>query len=676
MTGQRGEYNCVKSVLIMMYFSKPFNKKNTLDLPCVTREYLLSIGVKEEVYYDEPDNKHDTPIILRPIDTILDRDYDCIVPVWKKNNNEKGDFLLARKDNNCNILYLTGEICANFQDSYITIIPPINSDEFVVQNKDGKWGVVCAHKSEPIVEFGKYQYLWGFDNGLCLVEVATENKLTFSNRGIINKIGEEVVKPYTYSDIYSFYGKETSYIIVQHGNIKLFLEKENDLRIIQKEKMKIKLSISKNEDNKYGIVDDLGKCIIPFQYDIILGIYEDSWAIVGYEQYLRKRRYSEGYYYEGMESYLYKTYKYGIISLTNEILFPIKYESIFREGDIVYASFQHDSDDIAYNNLPVYKMTTLGQYIWETSLGVRYIDINDKDVVRTTCDIAILRKKESILKMLSDIVKKDRPSKNSSPFSFITISSDGTNITTNSDGIKIFEQTNENEVDFHYPPSRDDILSNKVPKNKNLVGWPHTTPKWKRFTSYFKDKQYFLCFDGNVIFSYTDGKHDDFSNWVINDEFLIVTVCGMIKPIRIYSSKGKLLLENINGINFDLMGAIYDRLLIDKEYILDSDGNKYYLKEEFKNMSTFAGDIMGYIPFYKDSEGKMNYYYGVSSYHRYYRDEKLGYLDRNGEVVIPPIFPCPLLKDSFSESYKKKQSRNDISDAFDDELGAEWGRLD
>lgn len=663
----------------MKYFLKPFNKKNTLGLPCVTREYLLEIGVKEEdeVYYEESNNnRHDIPQKLRPIETILDREYDCIVPVWKKNNNENGGYLLARKANNCNIIYLNGEICTNIQDSYITIIPPINSNVFVVQNKEGKWGVVSAHKSEPIVEFGKYQYLWGFDNGLCLVEVATENKLTFSNRGIINILGEEVVKPYTYSDIYSFYGKETPYIIVQQGNTKIFIEKENDLRIIQKEKIKLKLIISKSEENKYGVVDESGKCIIPFQYDIIIGIYDDSWVIVGNEQYLHKERYNEDYYSEGMSYYSYKTYKYGFISLNNKVLFPLIYESIFRIGNTVFASFQQEGDDIAYKNLPVYKMTALGQYIWETSMGVRYIDINDKDVVRTTCDIAILRKKESVLKMLSDIVKKDRPSKNSSPFSFITISSDGTNITTNSDGIKIFEQTNEKDVDFHYPPSRDDILSNKVPKNKNLIGWPHTTPKWKRFTSYFKDKQYFLCFDGNVIFSYTDGIHNDFSNWIINDEFLIVTVCGMSKPIRIYSSKGKLLLENINGINYDLMGAIYDRLLIDKEYILDTDGNKHYLKEEFKNMSTFAGDIMGYIPFYVDTNGKINYYNGECSCHRYYYGEKFGYLNKNGDVVIPPIFPCPLLKDSFSESYKKRPSRNDISDAFEDEPGAEWGILD
>ena len=142
----------------MRYFTKPFNKMNTLGLPSVTKEYLLSIGVKEEeeTYYDEPEeDKYDIPIKLHPIDTILEREYDCIVPVWKKSIDDIGGYLLARKGNNCSFLYCDGSICANIQDSYITIIPPINSNEFVVQNKEGKWGVVCAHKSEPIVEFGK-----------------------------------------------------------------------------------------------------------------------------------------------------------------------------------------------------------------------------------------------------------------------------------------------------------------------------------------------------------------------------------------------------------------------------------------------------------------------------------------------------------------------------------------
>lgn len=211
----------------MDFYSKPFNYNNTLDLPSVTREYLLSIGIEETSvsYYDEPENgKYDIPIETHPIATILSQNYDCIVPVWKKDS-DIGGYLLARKEKDCMIIYRDGERCANIMESFVTIIPPINSYEFVVQRKDGKWGVVAPHKEKALVDFGKYKYMWGFDFGLCLFEVETNEKQTFSNRGIINSIGIEVVKPYTYTDIYSFYGKGTSYIKVDKEDIEIYLEK-------------------------------------------------------------------------------------------------------------------------------------------------------------------------------------------------------------------------------------------------------------------------------------------------------------------------------------------------------------------------------------------------------------------------------------------------------------------
>ena len=223
-------YWCRRSkycLLNMEYYTKPFNYNNTLGFPSVTREYLLSIGIEETSvgYYDEPQNeKYDIPIESHPIATILSQSYDCVVPVWKKESDISG-YLLARKGKECVIIYSDGERCVNIMESFVTIIPPINSNEFVVQRKDGKWGVIAPHKEKAIVEFGKYRYMWGFDAGLCMFEVETNTKQTFSNRGIINSIGIEVVKPYTYSDIYGFYGKGTSYIIVEKEDKEIHLEK-------------------------------------------------------------------------------------------------------------------------------------------------------------------------------------------------------------------------------------------------------------------------------------------------------------------------------------------------------------------------------------------------------------------------------------------------------------------
>ncbi|MBR3022155.1 MAG: hypothetical protein IKH59_07315 [Bacteroidaceae bacterium] len=236
----------------MEYYKKPFNNSNTFGLPSVTKEYLLSIGVEETSvgYYDEPENgMYDIPIEAHPIATILSHNYDCVVPVWKKDN-DTGGYLLVRKGKDCMIIYRDGERCANIMESFVTIIPPINSNEFVVQRKDGKWGVVAPHKEKALVEFGKYKYLWGFDAGLCMFEVDTNHKQTFSNRGIINSIGIEVVKPYTYTNIFDFYGKGTSHIKVEKEDREIYLEKSALSQTVIKE----------NRTSEMDYREDIKKC--------------------------------------------------------------------------------------------------------------------------------------------------------------------------------------------------------------------------------------------------------------------------------------------------------------------------------------------------------------------------------------------------------------------------------
>ena len=82
----------------MEYYTKPFNYKNTLGLPIVSKEYLISIGVEETSasYYNKPEiGKYE---ISHPIETILSQNYDCIVPVWKKDSDLNGYFLVRKED--------------------------------------------------------------------------------------------------------------------------------------------------------------------------------------------------------------------------------------------------------------------------------------------------------------------------------------------------------------------------------------------------------------------------------------------------------------------------------------------------------------------------------------------------------------------------------------------------
>ena len=248
----------------MEYYAKPFNYINTLGLPCVTREYLISIGIEETSigYYDEPENgKYDIPIELHPIATILSEKYDCVVPVWKKGS-DVGGYLLARRGKECMIIYRDGERCANIMESFVTIIPPINSHEFVVQRKDGKWGVVAPHKEGVIVEFGKYKYMWGFDTGLCMFEVETNDKRTFSNRGIINSIGTVVVRPYTYTNIYDFYGKGTSIIKVEKEDKEVHIDKSEFKQTTFGDNNKIKMDYKEDIKRCYSCIMEQEKTTV------------------------------------------------------------------------------------------------------------------------------------------------------------------------------------------------------------------------------------------------------------------------------------------------------------------------------------------------------------------------------------------------------------------------------
>ena len=94
------------------------------------------------------------------------------------------------------------------------IIPPIESNVYCVKDKDSQWAAFRIGDSHPIVPFGKYNYMWGYDKGYCLVSVTDEYKIAFANRGIIDAKGNEIIKPYTFRDIFNFYGKGNSHVLV------------------------------------------------------------------------------------------------------------------------------------------------------------------------------------------------------------------------------------------------------------------------------------------------------------------------------------------------------------------------------------------------------------------------------------------------------------------------------
>ena len=114
----------------------------------------------------------------------------------------------------------------------IEVIPPINSTIYCVRRTDRQWAAFEFGNKTPIVDFGKYNYMWGFDNGYCLVSVADNDRTTFANRGIIDSHGNEVVKPYTYTNIWKFYGEDRPEIVAFTEDGIVGLDRKKTLTVI------------------------------------------------------------------------------------------------------------------------------------------------------------------------------------------------------------------------------------------------------------------------------------------------------------------------------------------------------------------------------------------------------------------------------------------------------------
>ena len=109
------------------------------------------------------------------------------------------------------------------------IKPPHHCNLFCVKLKDGRWGAMLYGEKEPVVSFGKYYHMWGFDDWHCLISLDK----TFASRGIIDSNGAMVVEPYTYDNIWNFYKKPYSTIRVEQGEYYYELNRINP-RIIEK----------------------------------------------------------------------------------------------------------------------------------------------------------------------------------------------------------------------------------------------------------------------------------------------------------------------------------------------------------------------------------------------------------------------------------------------------------
>lgn len=121
---------------------------------------------------------------------------------------------------------------------YSYIKPPHHCNLFCIKLKDGRWGAMLYGSEEPVIPFGKYYHMWGFDDWHCLISLND----TFASRGIIDCNGAMVVEPYTYDDIWDFYKKPYPTIRAELGEYYYELNRYNP-RIIEEKVLNIKDSI-------------------------------------------------------------------------------------------------------------------------------------------------------------------------------------------------------------------------------------------------------------------------------------------------------------------------------------------------------------------------------------------------------------------------------------------------
>ena len=358
-------------------------------------------------------------------------------------------------------------------------------------------------------------------------------------------------------------------------------------------------------------------------FDIILEIVQDKIAIVG-----RADFYQSGYYY-------YSTYKYQLVDVKGR---PISE----REFDFVYP---YDSFIICKNKgVPVNKLSYLDNYIWDNELGVylsKYpfymYDFKNAivkgeywyesykggywyqyiDAKGNVLKEAKVESKESVERVLFGFRKQDF-----SNLVYIDVLADNVD--------KRWGRINElaKRTDDKYFNICDFNLSEKYDFHKVKISFA-----WGEFLILIKmeENPFYTGYDKQP--KYKEGK----CTAILNDSFDVIY----------YSKDG-----------FDIYPrTFHNKIIINREYILYPDGRLFNLPENIK-FDEFYSDNCGFAEIEKDN--------------------KIGFMNNEGHIVIPPIFPKDVQtgidEEAANESWREyqKYAADSVSDAFDGEPDAYW----
>ena len=122
---------------------------------------------------------------------------------------------------------------------YRRVFTPIHSSLYTVQDFNFQWGVV-DEDDNVIVEFGKYRWIDGFQNGFAKVVSYNDNVASSweaideeacAEQGVIDESGKVVV-PLKYN-VWKFYGKSYPSVIIEDNGVRHHLSLQ-DMRVIER----------------------------------------------------------------------------------------------------------------------------------------------------------------------------------------------------------------------------------------------------------------------------------------------------------------------------------------------------------------------------------------------------------------------------------------------------------
>ena len=376
--------------------------------------------------------------------------------------------------------------------------------------------------------------------------------------------------------------------------------------------------------NKYYIWDSEEKRV-SFEkgFDIILEIVHDKIAIVG-----RATSYKSGYYF-------YSTYKYQLVDVKGRTISDKEFDYVYPYDTFIFCKEPY---------LPINKLSYLDNYIWENECGC-YLSKNpfysyDKKNAIVRGDYWVEHYKFGFLyqyidtkgNVLKEVKVEKRKSVEETLFENRKI--DYSNC-VDIDVLgyikdKKWERINElaKRIDMNYINICDFNLSEKYNFHNVRIMFA-----WEKFLILKEMKENPQCNRYDSRNKYKEGK----CIAVLNDTFNIIY----------YSRDG-----------FDIYpNTLHNRIIINHEYILCYDGRLYKMPENIK-IDDFRRDCCGFIQIEKN--------------------EKIGFMNNEGKIVIPPIFP----KDSeagFDENEVndwwrdyKKDIDGSVEDAFEGDDSARW----